>query len=178
MLRRTCVFASVLIAALGSGCGDDLDDPNKVPEQQQRFGATLDGASVVPSVASNAAGSAFLQFENASSQSGEGLFYGFQISGVRAATWVLLRRGQVGQNGDVLWVFCGLLEFRACPAGERIEMAGLIEASDFRGRGVDMNGLRRAIEAGETYLQVDSKRFPGGELRGQLQEMTLGSVRE
>ena len=171
MLRLTCVFASALIAALGSGCGDELDDPNEAPKSPQRFGASLDSSSVVPAVASNATGAAVLQFESATSQPGEDLFYEFQISGVHEATWVLLRRGQAGQNGDILWVFCGLLEFRACPAGERIEMAGLIDASQFWGRGVDVNRLRTAIETGEAYIEVDSERFPSGELRGQLQEM-------
>lgn len=169
MRKLTLVAASVLSLAMASGCGsDDLSGPEVQP--QAAFRARLEGASVMPPVVSNAGGAAYLEFQTAVTEPGADsrVFYSLQISGVSGTSQILLRHGATGQNGEVLYTLCGPTAVRACQAGPRLEMAGIVEAAELRGFPAEMSQLRQMVEAGQTYVEVQTKAHLAGELRGQL----------
>jgi hypothetical protein len=91
--------------------------------------------------------------------------------------------GQPGVNGGIMVFFCNNTaagpQPRACPAQEGT-IEGSFTAADVVGpgpavpasdQGIDPGSLDdviRAILSGETYVNVHSDRWPGGELRGQV----------
>jgi hypothetical protein len=80
--------------------------------------------------------------------------------------------GQRGVNGGVSAFFCGGGGKPACPAEG--ELSGVITPADVvgpAGQGVEAGSfaeLVRAIRAGKTYVNVHTTRWPGGEIRGQV----------
>jgi hypothetical protein len=80
--------------------------------------------------------------------------------------------GQRSVNGGVSAFFCGGGGTAACPAEG--EISGVITPANVigpNGQGVEPGSfaeLVRAIRAGKTYVNVHTTRWPGGEIRGQV----------
>jgi hypothetical protein len=92
--------------------------------------------------------------------------------------------GQQGVNGGIMVFFCNNTaagpQPRPCPAQSGGTIEGTFTASDVVGpgsavpatdQGIDPGNLSHVISAilsGETYVNVHTDRWPGGELRGQV----------
>lgn len=80
--------------------------------------------------------------------------------------------GQRSVNGGVSAFLCGGGGMPACPAEG--EISGVITPANVigpSGQGVEAGSfdeLVRAIRAGKTYVNVHTTRWPGGEIRGQV----------
>jgi CHRD domain len=79
-------------------------------------------------------------------------------------------------NGAVSAFFCGGGGKPPCPLGPDGSVSGTIAAADVIGpaaQGVapgDIGRLIQAIRAGHTYGNVHNARYPGGEIRGQIND--------
>lgn len=88
-----------------------------------------------------------------------------------SATAAHIHFGQKNVAGGVAAFLCGGSK-PACPASGTV--SGTLVASDIvgpAGQGIsagDFEAVVQAIEAGVTYVNVHSTKFPGGEIRGQV----------
>jgi len=80
-------------------------------------------------------------------------------------------------NGGVHAFLCGGGDKPACPATEG-SVTGEIDAADILAtvpdRGIEAGAFDefvRAIRAGHTYANVHTTKWPGGEIRGQIQDL-------
>jgi CHRD domain len=83
--------------------------------------------------------------------------------------------GRRATSGGVSTFLCGGGDKPPCPQGSGT-VEGTIDAADITGppgQGIEpgaFDELVRAMEAGATYANVHSMRWPGGEIRGQLRD--------
>ena len=105
--------------------------------------------------------------------------YELRYSGLTtAATAAHIHFGGRFLSGGVSAFLCGGGSKPACPEGTTTEavVTGTITAADIvgpTGQGIaagDFEELVRAIRAGVTYANVHSTTFPGGEIRGQIND--------
>ncbi len=88
-----------------------------------------------------------------------------------------LHFGQRAVNGGIFVWLCGGGGKPACPAGTKVTatVTGTITAKDIVATSPDQGlpagdlaAALQAIENGEAYANVHTSRFPGGEIRGQV----------
>ena len=162
--------AAVGAVALASGAGT-------VRGQEARhatvFTATLSGFEQVPSILSNGTGTFSLTINGTTS-----ITYRLSYSGLSSpVTQAHVHFAQRGVNGGIIFFLCGGPK-PACPAAGTV--TGTVVASDVNppgdpepvtAQGIqpgDLAGTIRAIRSGNTYANVHTTTFPGGEIRGQL----------
>lgn len=132
--------------------------------------ATLTGSQEVPPNTSPATGSASLVYETATNE----ISYVVSFTGLTTGlTNAHIHFGAAGVAGPVILPFSNL------PLGQTSGiLAGVLTSADF----VAAGGLTtfaqavQAIQAGNTYVNIHTSTFPGGEIRGQL--VTLQVVPE
>jgi hypothetical protein len=82
--------------------------------------------------------------------------------------------GQPGVNGGVSFFLCGGGGKAACPTGTSGSVTGTVVAGDVVGPTAqgfaedDLTSVIAAIRAGVTYANIHTMKYPGGEIRGQL----------
>jgi CHRD domain len=167
--RRTtqAVAAGVIAIALAAGgvavAGADGDDGD--------FDARLKGYEEVPAVSTVARG----KFEAEIDRSAQLIEYELSYQDLEAnALFAHIHLGQRTANGGVSVFLCGGGDKPPCPptAGT---VEGTIDPADVIGpanQGIapgEFDELVRAIRAGVTYANVHSSKFPGGEIRGQIE---------
>ena len=82
--------------------------------------------------------------------------------------------GQREVNGGVSFFFCGGGGKPACPASTSGTITGTVTAADVVGPTAqgfnegDLASVERAINAGVTYANMHTAKFPAGEIRGQV----------
>jgi hypothetical protein len=124
------------------------------------FKADLEPESAVPPNTSDGEGEAGFSV----SRSGRSIRYRIEaedLTGrVRAAH---IHLGREGQAGPVVITICA----RTCslPRSGRLGRARFSRAPGAR----SFAAVVRALRAGRTYVNVHTKRYPGGELRGQIE---------
>lgn len=174
MNRRFVVTVAIaaLLAIAGSvavaGAKDDDDD--------EGFKARLKGFREVPAVSTVASG----RFEADIDEAAGTISYTLQYSGLEGAVSAAhIHLGQKGANGGVIAFLCGggvpAPGKPACPASGTV--TGTITAANI-GTGAEAQGIItgefaevvRAIKAGVVYANVHSSKFPGGEIRGQVDD--------
>jgi hypothetical protein len=142
------------------------------PRQSQntaakKWTAKLDGFQQVPSLLSNGKGTFTATISSNS------ISYTLTYSGLSSTTTVAhIHFGQTGVNGGVVAFLCGGGGKPTCPTSGTV--SGTITASNIIGpadQGIaagDFAGALRAIQSGNTYVNVHSTKFPAGEIRGQI----------
>jgi hypothetical protein len=88
------------------------------------------------------------------------------------ATAAHIHAGAKGVAGPVVVWFCGGGGRAACPANGGTVRGSINPANVLAGGDVkkgDLGSLIKAIEAGNTYVNVHSTKYPGGEIRGQIE---------
>src|SRR5215470_3490018 len=86
-----------------------------------------------------------------------------------------LHFGQKGVNGGVFLFLCGGGNQPACPAATSATITGTAGAANVVAQNPDQGipagdfaAALRAIRSGETYANMHTAKFPGGEIRGQV----------
>jgi hypothetical protein len=86
-----------------------------------------------------------------------------------------LHFGQRGVNGGVFLFLCGGGNQPACPAATSGTITGTASAANVVAQNPDQGipagdfaAALRAIRSGETYANMHTAKFPGGEIRGQV----------
>ncbi len=128
------------------------------------FKATLSGNEVVPSVKTNAKGEAKFQFR----REGDNLTYRLTISNIKDVTAAYIQKGKKGENGpSVMKLFS---EPRKEDVIGSLLAEGKVEPYLFVGplKGKSIDSLVQLMEAGEAYVNIQTKKHPDGEIRGQI----------
>jgi hypothetical protein len=132
---------------------------------QETFTAELSGGDEVPPVDTNATGVATFQ-SNVNT-----LTYQLGVRDLNNITAAHIHRGEDGENGKVV---ANLYNTTAMPAGQQQQSGllsqGTISASDLKGplKGHPLSDLIDIMSNDTAYVNVHTKDFPLGEIRGQV----------
>lgn len=177
MRKRTALAAMLLgaIAVLAIGSYATADSGKKKVETGPMSGY-LEGAPGGP-VSSGAIGSFEGRIE------GDQLDYTLSYSGLEAdVTQAHIHFGQRSVNGGISAWLCGTdaptspAGTPRCPGARSGTISDTIVAADVIGPGGqgiaagEFVELIAAVRAGRTYANVHSSKFPGGEVRGQIND--------
>ena len=131
--------------------------------------AGLNGFQQVPSILSNGKGTFTATIKNGS------ISYTLTYSGLSStALFSHIHFAQRGVNSGIFAFLCGGGGKPACPPNGGT-VTGTITATDIlalTAQGLaagDFAGAVRALESGNTYVNVHTTNFPAGEIRGQIQ---------
>ena len=129
------------------------------------FSLQLSGSEEVPPVDTEAKGSAELtapHFDN--------IGYSVNVSNIIKVTAAHIHSGKTGENGPIVVTL-----FKSdSPSSEPMNgilTSGNITNADLEGpmAGKTLIDLNKAMELGETYVNVHTEAHPDGEIRGQIQ---------
>ena len=145
------------------------------PQSIKQIKALLTGYEEVPAVSTAASGELRARISNDESEIEYTLSYS-DLEGAVLQSHIHL--GQAGVNGGVSVFLCtnlgnGPAGTQPCPAPPAT-ITGTLRAADVVGpaaQGIapgEFAELIRAIRAGSTYVNVHSSKFPGGEVRSQI----------
>lgn len=167
-MRRYFVFAAVAVLLIAVAA---------VAFTFRNFRGTLSGNNEVPVVSTEASG----QFRARVSNDGMSISYTLSYDDLEGAvTQAHIHVGQKDVNGGISVWLCSNLASPPTPPGTQpcpvppATIDGVITAANVvgpAGQGVDtgeFDELLRAIRGGNTYANVHSTRFPGGEVRSQI----------
>jgi hypothetical protein len=154
---RLLVFLSIMLfASLAMGTGKSL--------AERSFEANLSGNEEVPPVQTNAKGDAKFQF----SREGDKLTYRLTISNIRDVTAGCIQKGKRGENGPpVINLFT---EPKKEDVTGTLLAEGKVEPYLLIGplKGKPLHSLIQLMEAGEACVNIQTKKHPDGEIRGQI----------
>jgi hypothetical protein len=169
MRRRTFVLVLAVLAAgllvtslAGAGAGTKNLKADELTGYQEN-----------PDVSSTGTGS----FEATIDDDAQTITYELSYSGIEGgdAFAAHIHFGKRAVNGGVSAFLCGGGDKPACPATEGT-VTGVIDAADIvgpAGQGIEAGSfteLVAAMRAGHTYANVHSPRWPGGEIRAQIND--------
>jgi hypothetical protein len=163
-MKRTAItlmlVAGLLFMTMPAGWAGVGSDGN--------FVAHLSGGEEVPPVDTKATGQAMFQL----SRDGTELSFRLNVANIENVTQAHIHLAPAGENGGVVaWLYPDAPPQQLIPGRTQGTLAkGTITAGDlvgsFAGQGLD--ALVEAMEAGDTYVNVHTSQFPGGEIRGQI----------
>jgi hypothetical protein len=141
--------------------------------------AKLAGFNEVPAVSTTASGS----FRGEISEDGTSITYTLKYAALEAApTQAHIHFGQPGVNGGISVWLCSNLASPPTPAGVQpcpaapATITGTFDADDVvgpAGQGIaagELAELVRALEKEVAYANVHTEKFPGGEIRGDIDD--------
>lgn len=163
---------AVLAAAIGvAACSDTYAEISASAPAKINFTSTLSGANEVPAVTTSASGWANWVLED-----GNTLQYEIYVAGIDSVTMAHFHAAPAGQNGPIMAWFVPSETARTPGTGNisvgtaggvlrqnRVTRASLTMVAPFT-----WDSLVTRMQAGTTYLNVHTRRNPGGELRGQV----------
>jgi len=172
--RVTAAVAAALIVLGGASfaIAGAMTGPSDPPETK-RFKATLNGFQEVPSVSTTGFGSF-----HAKLVSDEEIQYTFTYAGLEGGNSLFahIHFAQRNVNGGVMVFLCGGgSKPDPCPNVEGT-VTGTLVPSDVvgpMGQGIEPGSwdeFLRAIRAGHGYANIHTTRWPGGEIRGQIND--------
>ena len=136
-----------------------------VPENSRTH---LSGDEEVPPRDTNAQGQAIFQL----SKDGTELSYKLNIANIENVTQAHIHLAAAGVNGGiVVWLYPSAPPAHLIPGGSQGTLAeGVIKQASLVGSlaGRPLGVLLDAMRAGNTYVNVHTSQFPGGEIRGQI----------
>jgi len=173
-LRVKLAIGVAVIGAVATGTAAVAGDHG-------RLHTSLTGYEEVPALSTNADGS----FKATIARGGEAIDYELRYEDIESnVLQAHIHFGQEGVNGGVSAFLCSNLAApppgtQACPPPPA-RITGTITAAqvvgpDVQGIGAgELNELVRALRAGVAYANVHSATYPGGEIRGQLDDDDRG----
>ena len=128
------------------------------------FNVQLSGSEEVPPVDIKASGSAEFKaphFDN--------IGYSVNVSNIDKVTAAHIHSGKTGENGPIV-VTLFKTESPSSESMNGILTSGNITNADLEGpmAGKTLIDLNKAMELGETYVNVHTEEHPNGEIRGQI----------
>lgn len=161
VLIAAIVVGSIALAAAGK---------KAMPPAQgkQSFKAQLSGKDVVPSVTTKAAGQAVFYL----SQDGTKLQYKLTVSNMESVTFAHIHLAAPGKNGPpVVGLYPESTKQKPVTGKFTGTLAqGTITAKQLTGplAKKTLKDLAADIKAGKTYVNVHTKKYPDGEIRGEI----------
>ena len=146
------------------------------------FTATLSGKEVIPSVKTDGTGIANFEVGKNS------LYYQINVLNAGKITSVQINNGAVGTNGAAIVTliesedndYANLIGnippitgvTSTTQSSSSFSASGNVNGADFKGtfKNKTIADLVLAMQSGETYVNVQTKDYPEGELRGQISE--------
>ena len=155
-MRRNALPLAVLLAAgLALGACEDAT------EDQEVFVTTLSGSNEVPARSTGASGASQIIID------GDRVHYSVEIDDINNVFAAHIHTAASGVNGPVRVTFFNTAQSTALSTADKHILAeGTFTAADVAG--ISFADLLAAIRAGNTYVNVHTTQFPGGEIRGQL----------
>lgn len=169
LIRRTFVLAALLTV---TACGQDFADFSSLAPVKKTFVATLVGTNEVPSVTTTAAGKMTLVQEDTVN-----IVYTLETTAATdSITMAHIHAGAAGVNGPVMVWFFPTEAARApgTGGGTAARVNGIIRVGRITRAGTSFvapftwDSLVTRINAGTAYANVHTRRFGGGEIRGQV----------
>jgi CHRD domain len=171
MLTRVLTVAAAVLSVVVA-----LALPATAADQ---FGARLRGLEEVPSISTLGQGF-FLGTMNAAGTAMDYSLVYFDLQG--SVQQAHIHIAQPGVNGGIVLFFCtnlappaGVPTPPACPSGSGINtVSGTLTSANVitqNAQGIaagEFSEVIRAIRAGNSYANVHTDQFPGGEIRGQV----------
>lgn len=163
-MKRTAItlmlVAGLLFVTMPAGWAGVGSDRN--------FVAHLSGGEEVPPVDTKATGQTKFQL----SKDGTELSFRLNVANIENVTQAHIHLAPVGENGPVVaWLHPDGPPAQLIPGRTQGTLAlGTITADDLVGplAGAGLADLVAAMNAGNTYVNVHTSQFPGGEIRGQI----------
>ena len=161
MQRRMAMAAFLSLTLAAFGCGSATEDT-------ELFQTTLAGSNEVPANGSAASGACGLQID------GDRVLYSIETHGLSNIIGAHIHVQAAGANGPIRVVFIPSLTSASVilPASEAITgRDGILTSGSFGPgdvRTISYEQLLTDIRAGNTYCNIHTTRFPGGEIRGQF----------
>jgi hypothetical protein len=126
--------------------------------------ATLSGNQVVPPVITNATGRATFKHPDSTTMN-----YKVNITGIMRPSGIGLHEGKIGSNGELIVNLLKQANNQTTASG--LVITGSFTASDLLGQmhGKTILDLVSVMKKDETYISVDTEKYPKGEIRGQLE---------
>ena len=171
--RRVTAVAVAALVVLGAAsfAVAGMSGPATPPETK-RFKGELNGFQEVPSVSTTGFGTF-----DARLVEDELIEYTFTYAGLEggASLFAHIHFAQRNVNGGVSVFLCGGGGKPPCPPVEG-EITGTLTPADVvgpNGQGIEPGSwgeFLRALRAGHTYANIHTTRWPGGEIRGQIND--------
>lgn len=150
-------------------------------QENTDFTGTLSGKQVIPPVKTDGTGIANFEVGKNS------LYYQINVLNAGKITSVQINKGAVGTNGDAIVT---LIESEdndvnligniptlsgvtsTTQSSSSFSASGNVNVADFTGpfKDTTIADLVKAMQSGETYVNVQTEDYPEGELRGQISE--------
>lgn len=129
----------------------------------KNYNAKLSGGSEIPAVMTDATGIAKFNFNNDTSMA----TFQVNVDGLSDVRFAHIHLEKAGANGPVIYT---LRMDKVVGPVSGVYAKGELMPSMFSGKltGGDLVILREAFRTGNAYVNVHTDRFPGGELRGQI----------
>jgi hypothetical protein len=144
-----------------------------------RFVMNLSGDEVVPPAATSASGTFTLFVEGGPSPTGQPrISYELDVKDIVDVSAAHIHLGAKGTEGSVIVpLFTGPIKTGSFSG---MLAQGSITGNDLTGpmSGKTISDLLAAMQAGNTYVNVHTKAFPNGEIRGQIITTTGGATTE
>jgi hypothetical protein len=160
----TLLMCSLMVLAAGSSRVDN-----------GKLTADLDGFQEVPSISTTGNG----EFEARIDDAAQTIEYKLSFGDLEGPALVAhIHFAQRGVAGPVMIDLCGATK-PACPAAGGTVMGTIVPADvkALLAQGIEAGNFVeavRAIRSGNTYANVHTTRFPGGEIRGQIKARRHG----
>jgi hypothetical protein len=171
MVLIKAVLATTLLAALISigGFTALAGDFGSFFRGPPVFGASLNGYQEVPTIYSNGTGT----FNARLISNGTILTYELSYKNLTSVTTAYIGFGEPGIAGGVIAYLCGGGGLPACPASPGSISGNITSANvlGIAGQGVSAGNfpaLVAALRNGALFLNVGTKAFTSGEIRGQI----------
>jgi hypothetical protein len=174
---RMRVAGGVLAALLAAGCAQESSTMTTEPDviaiplftvDAENFRTHLQGDNEVPPNASEAQGQAIFML----SDDGTELHYKLIVANIENVAQAHIHRAPAGVNGGIVaWLYPPAPPAQLIPGrSDGILAEGVITDAQVIGSlaGTGVAGLLAQIRAGNTYANVHTLQFPGGEVRGQV----------
>jgi hypothetical protein len=176
-------FAAALLAGglLLQACDNTAVAPASADQTNPTAGARLGGGNYnahltgdqevpatpsTPPVVTNATGQVNLKL----SADGSELYYKLIVANIESVRFAHLHLAPAGSNGQVVVDLFMPMPLIPVISPQGVLAEGVITAASLKGplAGKTLADLVAAIEAGNVYANVHSVKYPGGELRGQV----------
>jgi hypothetical protein len=160
MRRNALPLAVILAAGLAAGACEDAT------EGQEIYVTNLSGANENPARNSAGTGSAQVIID------GDRVHYALEIDDISNVIAAHIHTGAANVNGPVRVTFFTPTAGPLTVSDKHVLANGTFTAADVGGNPpISYADLVAAIRAGNTYVNVHTTLFPGGEIRGQLQRV-------